>query len=131
MNRKIESHSDIEQQKNGEYAVRHSRSATVIAAVVCVLLAVVVWGIIMGSTDSDYVALRVVNTGEEFTYTVSVDFVEVEGSVGALRHTDYVGVRAPENAVAGVYQLTVDDLILPEGVHLTDEPDIVLTVRSK
>ena len=136
MNRKMtdgqgHARQDIEQQKNGEYAMGHSRTATVIAAVVCVLLALVVWVVIMGTEDSDYVAVRMLNVKDEYTYTVSVDFLEVEGTVGALRHAGYIGVRIPEDAVAGVYQLTVDDLVLPDGVHLTAEPDITLTVRSK
>lgn len=132
MNRKlIDSQNDMEQQKNGEYAVRRSRRSTIIAAVVCLLLALVVWVVIMGSGDSDYVVVRVEQPVDGFTYTLSVDFLEVEGTVASLRHADHIGVRVPQNAVSGVYQLTVDDLVLPDGVHLTAEPEITLTVRAK
>ena len=132
MNRKlIDAQNDIEQQKSGEYAVRHNRVTTLIAAVLCLLLAVVVWVAIMGTGDSDYLPVQLLNVGEEYTYTVSVDLVEVTGTVGALRHADYVGIRVPENAVSGVYHLTVDDLVLPEGVCLADEVDVTLTVRAK
>ena len=131
MNRKlIDSQNDTEQQ-NGQYAVHRSRRSTIIAAAVCLLLALIVWVVIMGSGDSDYVAVRVLDPAEEFTYTLSVDLLEVEGTVGALRHADYIGVRVPQNAVSGVYHLTVDDLVLPDGVHLTAEPEITLTVRAK
>ena len=131
MNRKlIDSQNDTEQQ-NGQYAVHRSRRSTVIAAAVCLLLALIVWVVIMGSGDSDYVSVRVLEPAEEFTYTLSVDLLEVEGTVGALRHADYIGVRVPQNAVSGVYHLTVDDLVLPDGVHLTAEPEITLTVRAK
>ncbi len=131
MNRKlIDSQNDTEQQ-NGQYAVHRSRRSTVIAAAVCLLLALIVWVVIMGSGDSDYVSVRVLDPAEEFTYTLSVDLLEVEGTVGALRHADYIGVRVPQNAVSGVYHLTVDDLVLPDGVHLTAEPEITLTVRAK
>lgn len=132
MNRKlIDSQSTAEQQKSGEYAVSRSRRSTAIAAVICLLLALVVWVVIMGSGDSDYVVVRVLDPSEDFTYTLSVDFLEVEGTVASLRHADYIGVRVPQNAVSGVYRLTVDDLVLPDGVHLTAEPDISLTVRAK
>jgi hypothetical protein len=132
MNRKlIDTQNDIEQQKNGEYAVSHNRVATVIAALVCVLLAVVVWVVIMGKGDSDYVPVQLLNTTEEYTYTVSADFLEVTGTVGALRHADSIGIRVPDNAVAGVYSLSIDDLILPEGVCPAGEIDLVLTVRAK
>ena len=132
MNRKlIDTQNDIEQQKNGEYAVRHSRIATVIAAVVCVLLAVFVWAVIMGTTDSDYVPVELTNTNDAYTYTVSVDLIEVTGTVGALRHADHVAIRVPDSAVSGVYHLTVDDLVLPEGIGLANEVDITLTVRAK
>ena len=131
MNRKlIDSQNDTEQQ-NGQYAVHRSRRSTIIAASVCLLLALIVWVVIMGSGDSDYVSVRVLDPAEEFTYTLSVDLLEVEGTVGALRHADYIGVRVPQNAVSGVYHLTVDDLVLPDGVHLTAEPEITLTVRAK
>ena len=132
MNRKlIDSHTDTDQQKNGEYAVRRSRRSNVIAAAVCLLLALVVWTVIMSTGDTDYVAVRVMNPQDEFEYTLSVDLLEVGGSVGALRRADRIGVILPENAVSGVYHLTVDDLALPEGVYLLAEPDIVLTVRAK
>lgn len=132
MNRKlIDPHTDTDQQKNGEYAVRRSRRSNIIAAVVCLLLALVVWGVIMGTGDTDYVAVRVMNPEDEFEYTLSVDLLEVGGSVGALRRADQIGVILPEKVVSGVYRLTVDDLVLPEGVHLMAEPDIVLTVRAK
>lgn len=131
MNRKlIDSQNDTEQQ-SGQYAVRRSRRSTIIAAAVCLLLALVVWVVIMGTGDSDYVAVCVLEPEEEFTYTLSVDLLEVEGTVGALRHADHIGVRLPQNAVSGVYHLTVDDLVLPDGVHLTAEPDITLTIRAK
>ena len=132
MNRKlIDTQNDIEQQKNGEYAVSHNRVTTVIAALVCVLLAVVVWVVIMGTGDSDYVPIRLLNTTEEYTYTVSADFLEITGTVGALRHADSIGIRVPDNAVAGVYSLSIDDLILPEGVYPAGEINLVLTVRAK
>lgn len=132
MNRKeIDAQSNVEQQKNGEYAVHRNRRSNIIAAVVCLLIALVVWVVIMGSGDSDYIATRVLDPKEEYTYTLSVDFLEVEGTVGNLRHADHIGVRVPEGAVPGVYHLTVDDLVLPDGVHLTADPDITLTIRSK
>lgn len=131
MNHKaIDSQNDIEQQKNGEYAVHRSRRSNIVAAVVCILLSLVVWVIIMDSGDSDYVAVRVAAPQEGYIYTLSVDFLEVEGTVGALRHADYIDVRIPKNAVPGVYRLTVDDLVLPDGVHLTADPDITLTIRT-
>ena len=132
MNRKENApQNDIEKQKSGEYAVHRSYRSNIIGAVICLLLAFVVWLLVMSSEDSDYVATRVLEPQAGYTYTLSAVHLEVEGTVADLRHADYIGVRLPEGVKPGVYELTEADLVLPEGVHLALPLSMTLTVEAE
>lgn len=129
MNRKNQSFNETEVQ-NGEYAVRRSRRFDVIALVVCLLLAFIVWIVVMGNDDTDHIALSVVDPADAYVYTLSDVNVEVKGTVAALRHTKEIGVLV-EGKTPGVYQLTEQDLDLPDGIHLTEPLALTLTVKAK
>ncbi|MBQ8357250.1 MAG: hypothetical protein IJX39_05510 [Clostridia bacterium] len=131
MNRKTIDTRDVEQQSNGEYAVHRSYRTNIFAAVICLLLAFVVWIAVMTREDSDYVPARVLDPKDGYTYTLSAIHLEVEGTVADLRHADVIGVHIPEGAEEGVFELTEDDLELPEGVHLAGSLDLTLTVEKK
>ena len=101
--------------------------STVIAVLICALLATAVWLCVMNLEDTDYIPLEVEAPRAGYTYELSVDGVEVTGAVYALKDLDRVGVIVPGH-VPGVYTLTKEDLVLPEGVELSGEPHLTLKV---
>ncbi|MBE6691263.1 MAG: hypothetical protein E7590_08320 [Ruminococcaceae bacterium] len=135
MNRKhIEAQNETDrQQPQGEFAVRRSIRANIIAAVVCLLLAFVVWTVVMGFRDSDHVSVRILNPEEGYQYTLSTDLVEVEGSLAVLRSTEEIGVRLIGDNGDGVYRLSDNELELelPEGIQLTSDIELTVTVKAK
>ena len=69
--------ADIE-QGNGEYAVRRSRRANIIAIVVCLLLALLVWVMVMNAEDTERVSLALdVPEDSAYTYELSTDEIEI------------------------------------------------------
>lgn len=116
-----------EAQDSGEYAVRRNVRADVVAAIVCLLLAVVTWVVIMNHTDTDYLAIDTSNLSAG--YSISVTELEVTGKVTDLRRAGKITVMNPPSA-AGTYNLHADDLILPEGLTLVGTPEIILTVTE-
>ena len=134
MNHKhIEATDALAQQSGSEYTVKSNRFTTVIAAAICLLLALAVWIVVMGRPDSDYLALCVLDRQEGYTYEVSADMIKVEGKVSDLRHAEVVGIRLPEQAGAGEYKLSDGQLKLelPDGVQLSVDVDLTVTVREK
>ena len=123
----------LEQQNGGEYTVKSNYRANIIAAVICLLLAFLIWIIVMGRTDCDYISVRVVNGQENYTYALSVDTVKVEGKISDLRRAEEIGVRLPENAGEGEYKLSANqlELELPEGVGLSVDIELIVTVKAK
>ena len=99
----------------------------VIAFLICALLAMAVWLCVMNLEDTDYIPLAVEAPRAGYTYELSVDGVEVTGPVYALKDLNRIGVVVPGH-VPGVYTLTKEDLVLPEGVHLSDELSLTLRV---
>ena len=100
---------------------------TVIALLICVLLAMAVWLCVMNLEDTDYIPLAVEAPRAGYTYELSADGIEVTGAVYALKDLNRIGVVVPGH-VPGVYTLTKEDLVLPEGVHLSDELSLTLRV---
>ena len=75
--------------KNGEQneviLVSHRKVlVSLLAAVICLLLAALVWVCVMNTQDTDYIPIRVV-VPAEYECVLSVDGVEVEGAVATLR----------------------------------------------
>ena len=132
MNRKHE-HESIAAE-NGEYAVHHSRRRDIIAAVICLVLAVVVWMLVMNVDDTAHVDLAVADGSDAYVYTLSDESLEVTGTVVALKKAKDASIKVivPDEAVApGTYQLSLENLVLPEGVALLGLPDLTLTVSPK
>lgn len=106
--------------------------ANVIAAVICLLLAVAVWMVIMGRNDSDYVRLELRGGSEEFHYELSATVLEVEGKVADLRHAEIVRVYVPKTITGpGEYYITSADMILPKGVAPAGDFSLTLKVTAK
>ena len=134
MNRKqIDTTDGVERQNDGEYTVKSNYRANIIAVVICLLLALLVWITVMGITDSDYVCVRVANGRDGYTYALSADMIKVEGKISDLRHAKEIGVRLPEHAGEGEYKLSDGqlELELPEGVQLSVDIDLTVTVKAK
>ena len=133
MNHKHIDTTDELEQQGGEYTVKNSYLSTVIAAVICLLLALAVWIIVMSRPNSDYLSVYVVDQQEGYTYAVSADMIKVEGKVSDLRHAEVIGVRLPEHAGAGEYKLSDGqlELELPDGVQLAVDIDLTVTVTAK
>ena len=118
-----------EGQQLAPVVAHRSWRMTLLAAVICLLLAFVVWFCVMNAQDTDYVCLDVQAPREGYTYTLSAEGVEVTGPVYALKCLREIGVIIPGH-VLGVYTLTVEDLILPEGVTVSEDLHLTLTVSA-
>ena len=113
-------------------AKRGNLRGHMIALVICLLVAVVVWATVMGRNDSDYIRLEVKGGNEALTYELSGSVLEVEGKVSALRRAEVIYVCVPQDATApGEYTIRGNDLELPQGVALTGEVALTLRVSAK
>ena len=124
----LENQNELQQ---GEYVVRRSRRSTIIALCVCVLLALVVWVAVMNAQDTDQIAIELLATSNEYSYTLSDAHIEVEGTVAVLRHVKVIEISVSDYDEPGVYTLTEDQLELPEGVSLTKPLTLTITVAEK
>ena len=124
----LENQNELQQ---GEYVVRRSRRSTIIALCVCVLLALVVWVAVMNAQDTDQIAIELLATSNEYSYTLSDAHIEVEGTVAVLRHVKVIEISVSDYDEPGVYELTEDQLELPEGVSLTKPLTLTITVAEK
>ena len=102
-----------------------------LAALACVLIALVVWVCVMNAHDTDYIPLRVYNPQSGVTYEFSADNLQVEGRVSALKDLTVISIVLPEGLPFGTYRLTEADLNLPDGVHPADDLQLTLTVRGE
>ena len=131
MNRKHIDKNQAKEPETGEYALRRSRRSTVIAALVCLLLAFVLWTVLMGFIDSDHVAVRVLEAPADAVCTPSAELLEVRGALAVLRSTKEVGVKLLSDKDGdGVYRLADGELelLLPEGITLASNVDLYVTV---
>ena len=120
--------------ENGGYAVKSSRKRDIVAAVICLVLAMVVWLFVMNVDDTADVGLSLAGGSAAYTYTLSGDSLEVAGTVVAIKaaQRDGITVKIPAAATApGSYQITLEELVLPEGVALTSLPELTLTVSCR
>ncbi|MBQ9778423.1 MAG: hypothetical protein IJW22_05805 [Clostridia bacterium] len=112
------------------HAVPHTGfHVNLIAAIVCILLAAVVWFGVMNTEDTDYLTLQVMVPQEGYTYTLSTGVLQVSGKVAVLKNVETIGVIIPGHE-PGVYYLTPEDLVLPDGVKLVSELYLTLTVAA-
>ena len=134
MNRKhVDTTDALEQQNGGEYTVKSNFRVNIIAAAICLMLAVLVWIMVMNRTDSDYLSVCVTDQQAEYSYELSADVIKVEGKVADLRLADEICIRLPENAGVGEYKLSDGELelVLPDGVYLSVDTELIVTVKAK
>lgn len=117
---------------NSEYTVRRSRLSLLVAAVACLLLSVIVWLFVMNAESTAYVSLELKGGAEGCEYTLSDIELEVSGTVLFLKKAEVIEVIVSEEMNSpGTYTLSLANLVLPEGVALTEIPNLTLTVTSQ
>ena len=125
---------DVEQQSDARVA-RHSVLGAMLAVLLCILLAGIVWVCVMNTQDTDFIPVRL-EAPEGYECTLSVDGVEVEGKVSALRNLDVVVIELDEQeALYILFPCGGEDeaepyLKLPDGVSLAGNLNAVITVRK-
>ena len=105
---------------------RRKMIVTVVAAVLCVMLAILMWICVMHTQDTDYIPIRVI-TPAGLDYELSVQGVTVEGSVAALRHLDEICITVTGSEPTS-YCVSAEMLELPEGVTLAENWSATLTL---
>lgn len=115
---------DNEQQESAGVRPRARGPITVLAFLLCLALALVVWVCVMNTVDTDYILLAL---PEGVDCALSGTAVKVEGPVSALKELDVIYVNC-EGLAPGSYPLTTRLLVLPEGVHLCTDIVVYLTV---
>ncbi len=100
-----------------------------LVALMCILLAFVVWLCVMNARSTDLIAVRVKDPADGLVYELSVDSLEVEGVTVAVKRAKAILVEVP--ATVGEYMITAEQILLPEGVNLTSTPNVKVTVRAK
>ena len=115
-----------------DFTVRRTRSTNVIAAVLCIMLAVALWLVVMQLEQTDTVALSLKGAPDAYTCVLSDTMIDVKGKTLALKGIDVIEVACPAWISApGTYSLTAADLKLPEGVVLAEELVLTVTVSAK
>jgi hypothetical protein len=127
---------DAEQQSDARVA-RHSVLGAMLAVLLCILLAGIVWVCVMNTQDTDFIPVRL-EAPEGYECTLSVDGVEVEGKVSDLRHLNEIVVKLSANDAlyvvanfGGSASVNEAFLGLPEGVSVSRSFQAVLTVKLK
>ena len=108
-----------------------------LAAVICLLLACVVWVCVMNAADTDYIPVRVVSPAG-YECALSVEGVEVEGTVATLRDLDEIVVVVSAQEVeyllsryGGEAIVNESFLQLPADVCVSGEWSAVLSAKKK
>ena len=112
---------------DGAYAVHRSWVVNIVALAVCLVLAFLIWIVVMNTENTEEIELRVLAPQEGYTYTLSAERLKVRGKTVDLKAAKSIGVCIPGHA-SGTYVLAEEDLVLPEGVHLTAPLTVTITV---
>ena len=131
MNRKHIEDPTLTEQQNGQYAVARNRRFDAVAALACLLIAVLVWLVFMNRTESDYVELVIAQPQAGYEYELSVTQVEIEGSVTALRDVTEIKIKLPAlEEGKQVYTLCEANLEMPDGIVLSKALTLTVTVTK-
>ena len=120
--------------EHGEYVVHRDHHRNMIALSICFVMAVLLWMIAMNAEDTRHCKLSLDATGtENYRYELSLDEVEVQGSVSALKELHTVHVNSPMLAMVGegTYVVPAEYLVLPEGVRVVGDIELTITVIAK
>ena len=122
--------------ENGAEQVQSTRDShrnvygTIVAVLVCLLLALIVWIGVMNAQDTDYIPITV-SAPIGYECTLSVDGVEVQGKVADLRGLNELVITVPAGVAGGTYYVPEEMLELPQGVAVTGEWNATLTIKVK
>ena len=120
---------ETKKQEEARHTVHHRWDFLV--AIVCVLLAFLVWLCVMNVRDTEFVTLKVKDQLADYTYEISVGSVEIEGRLATLRNVDALQIELSTHGV-GTYTVDEADILLPDGVSLAGSVrNITVTVRAK
>lgn len=114
-----------------DFTVQRSRSVRMIAAVLCILLAVLVWLVVIQLEQTDTFKLSLTGAPHQYICVLSDTMIDVRGTALVLKEVDTIEVICPAIEAPGTYLLTASDLKLPEGVTLAEELVLTLTVIAK
>lgn len=130
MNRKHEN-ADIGIEQS-EYIPHRSHVSLVVAGLICLALALLIWLLVMNADNTAYVSLELTGGDAAYTYVLSDTELEVSGAVYFLKKAENIRVTVPATATeSGTYEIELVDLVLPEGVALTEDLSLTLTVTQK
>ena len=120
-----------EAPKQGESTRRQEhRRFDLPVALVCVLIAFLVWLCVMNVRDTEHVSLEIEDALAGYTYELSTSTVEIEGNLATLKRVDAIHIEMPVHGV-GTYVIPEENILLPEGVSLASNTRITVTVRAK
>ena len=119
-------------EKQGEGHVVHSghHRWDFLVALVCVLLAFLVWLCVMNVRDTEHVTLEVKDQRDGYVYDLSSGTIEIEGNLVALKRVDAIEVVLPINE-EGTYVITEEFLVVPDGISLTGNTRLTVTVTKQ
>ncbi|MBQ2757165.1 MAG: hypothetical protein IJF31_01650 [Clostridia bacterium] len=130
MNRKHEN-ADIAMEQS-EYTPHRSHVSLIVAGLVCLMLALLIWLLVMNTDDTAYVSLELTGGDAAYTYVLSDTALEVSGATYFLKKAESIQVTVPAAAnESGTYEVELADLVLPEGVALVQDLSLTLTVTHK
>jgi hypothetical protein len=118
-------------QDTGEFSVHRSRRGTVVAAIICLLLSVVIWAVVMNAQDTFEVELALPEAPAGYTYTLSDNAVEIKGRILDIKRVESIKIVLPEEfLIEGTHPLSLEHLVLPEGLSPAAAVEITLTVTK-
>ncbi len=121
---------ELKEKQGEEHVVRSGQHHwDLLVALVCVVLAFLVWLCVMNVRDTEHVALEIVEQRDGYVYELSSGTIEIEGNLVALKRVDAISVILPVNEV-GTYVITEEFLVVPDGISLTGNTRLIVTVTK-
>ena len=105
-----------------------------VVALVCILLAFLVWLCIMNVRDTEYIGIELVGTQEGYTYQLSVTSLELEGKRALLKSDEaviYVDVSELNYEKLGEQSINSDCIKVPEGLSLMKASQLTVTITAE
>lgn len=118
--------------KQGDEHVVHSghHRWDFLVALVCVVLAFLVWLCVMNVRDTEHVVLEIKEQRDGYVYELSSGTIEIEGNLVALKRVDAIEVLLPSSE-AGTYVITEEFLVVPDGISLAGNTRLTVTVTKQ
>ena len=122
---------DLKEKQGEGHVVRSGHHRwDFLVALVCVVIAFLVWLCVMNVRDTEHVSLEIKDPIDGYVYELSSNTIEVEGNLVALKRVDAIEVVLPLNEV-GTHTITEEHLVVPDGVSVTGNTRITVTVTKQ